>query len=318
VHKIVPDLVKAAQEAVEENRFAGQLIKRSGKRVKVLKLKEVEGWWLVSVPELQAAGHFPALTRRQREDITYILALDAECPVRQHLITHREWWNNEENANALDELYWAAALWYDGRTTAYRFDRRSSQPPSFETDWPEGGEKLKPRTLLRRLREAADLRELGPDVRFSHLDCYEDPPAEGEHSLRVLRSSHQVSSVGKQLHNCARSYINRVKEHGYVLVAAFEGEKPTALAGWDHRRGRQWDHRPVAVNNRNVDAGVRKKFDEFLPALVKAKPKGDVTCSRHELYAGLSARNRQYLEFVRGIGTVHPDYRQVHPDLPGE
>ena len=89
------------------------------------------------------------------------------------------------------------------------------------------------------------------------------------HSLRVLRSSHQVSRVGKQLHNCAGSYINRVKG-GYVLVAAFEGEKPTALAGWDPRRGRQWDHRPVVTNNRNADAGVRAKFDAFLPALVKS------------------------------------------------
>lgn len=142
-------------------------------------------------------------------------------------------------------------------------------------DWPEGGEKLKPPTLLRRLREVADLRQLGPDVRFAHLDCYEDPPAGGEHSLRVLRSSHQISRVAKQLHNCAGGYINRVKEHGYVLVAAFEGEKPTALAGY--AGGRQWDHRPVAVNNRNVDAGVLAKFDEFLPALVKAK--GDVTRS---------------------------------------
>ena len=78
------------------------------------------------------------------------------------------------------------------------------------------------------------------------------------------------SRVGKQLHNCAGGYIDRVKR-GYVLVAAFEGEKPTALAGWDHRRGRQWDHRPVAVNNKNVDAVVQAKFDEFLPALVKAK-----------------------------------------------
>ena len=77
-------------------------------------------------------------------------------------------------------------------------------------------------------------------------------------------------------------------------------------------------HRPVAVNNRNVDAGVLAKFDTFLPALVKAKPKGDVTRSSLDHQAGLSARNRQYLEFVRGIGTVHPDFRQVHPDLPGE
>ena len=145
-------------------------------------------------------------------------------------------------------------------------------------DWPLGGEKLKPPTLLRRLREVADLRQLGPDVHFSHLDRYEDPPAEGEHSLRVLRSSHQISRVAKQLRNCAGGYINEVKRGGYVLVAAFEGEKPTALAGY--AGGSEWDHRPVASSNRNVDAGVQAKFDRFLPALVKAK--GDITRSNQE------------------------------------
>ena len=256
VHKIVPDLVKAAQ-----NGISGLDSERVRRRLQ-------DGWWLVSVPELQAAGHFPALTRRQRVDIGLILGLDAECPVRQHLITHHEWWNDEENANALDELA-EAAHWY--RLSADEDFLEAMGPGRNRwTDWPEGGEKLKPPTLLRRLREAADLRQLGPDVHFSHLDRYEDPPAEGEHSLRVLRSSHQVSRVAKQLHNCAGSYINRVKG-GYVLVAAFEGEKPTALAGWDPAGGRQWDHRPVAVNNRNADAGLRAKFDKFLPALMKSR-----------------------------------------------
>ena len=69
VHKIVPDLVIAAQEALE-NSIRG--------------VNPTNGWWIVSVPELQAAGHFPALTPRQREYIISILALDAECPPRVH------------------------------------------------------------------------------------------------------------------------------------------------------------------------------------------------------------------------------------------
>ena len=92
VHKIVPDLVKAAQEALETAPKAFEKILRteSGFGPNLGRWCLTTGWFLVSVPELQAAGHFPALTRGQRQYIVRILALDAECPVRQHLITHHE------------------------------------------------------------------------------------------------------------------------------------------------------------------------------------------------------------------------------------
>ena len=81
------------------------------------------GWpfWLVGVDELQAVGHFPALRHDQRKHIVIILALDS-CPVRQHLITYHEWWNNEENANALDELNRMATRWYAGRPSRWVSD----------------------------------------------------------------------------------------------------------------------------------------------------------------------------------------------------
>ena len=298
VHKIVPDLVKAAQEAL-----ALETAQKAFEKIPESRRWYLDpSWFLVSVPELQAAGHFPALTPRQRAYIVRILALDAECPVRQHLIAHHEWWNDDENANALDELA-AAAQWYKSHIQLPPFfflkwsvhGRHVELPPWM--DWPLGGEKLKPPTLLRRLREVADLRQLGPDVHFSHLDRYEDPPAEGEHSLRVLRSSHQISRVAKQLRNCARSYISQVKG-GYVLVAAFEGEKPTALAGY--AGGSEWDHRPVASSNRNVDAGVQAKFDRFLPALVKSAT-GDDARSSSTPRVELNASDRARVELALGL-----------------
>ena len=126
--------------------------------------------------------------------------------MRQHLITHHEWWNDEENANALDELR-MMGIFYNSERNRW-------------TDWPEGGEKLKPPT-----RSAASARPQRLTARsgraISHLDCYEDPPAE-ENTLSA-RGARTRSPVWRQLHNCAGGYIDRVKR-GYVLVAAFEGE----------------------------------------------------------------------------------------------
>ena len=163
-------------------------------------------------------------------------------PQRRHLITHSKWWDDGENANALDELV---------------------APGS---DWPEGGETLPPPTLLRRLREAAELRRLGPDVRFSHLDGIEDPPTDGDASLRVLRSSHEIERVGTALRNCAGSYIRRVKRGDYALVALYKGDKVEALAGYA-RGGRSWDHKPVASCKRNTSVQVQARFDTFLQTL---------------------------------------------------
>jgi len=201
--------------------------------------------WLFSVHALQAFGHFPALARdnpRALRHVEAILAEPTESPQRRHLITHSKWWDDGENANALDELV---------------------APGS---DWPEGGETLPPRPLLRRLREAAALWWHGPDVRFSHLDAIEDPPTDGDASLRVLRSSHEIVHVGKALHNCAGSYIDRVKRGDYALVALYKGDKVEALAGYA-RGGRSWDHKPVASCNRNTSLQVQARFDTFLQTL---------------------------------------------------
>ena len=214
--------------------------------------------WLVSVHELQAVGHFPALRHDQRKYIVETLTAGPQNPARQHLINHHAWWNNDENANALDELK-RMAIWYDHGSSRWA------------SDWPEGGEKLKPPTLLRRLREAEARRSLGPDVHFAHLDCIADPPAEGKLALRVLRRSHDVVHIATQLGNCARSYIGRVKSGRYVLVGAFEGEKPKALAGYA-AGGAGWDHPPVAFGNKNVDSGTGALFDAFLPALENWTP----------------------------------------------
>ena len=203
------------------------------------------GLWIFSPHALRAFGHFPALARDNPdalEHVEAILALGAESPQRQHLITHSKWWDDGDHANALDELV------------------------APESDWPEDGETLPPPTLLRRLRESAELRRLGPDMRFTHLDAIKDPPADGDASLRVLRSSHEIERVGKELHNCAGSYARRVRSGNYALVALFKGDKVEALAGY--ARGRNsWDHMPVASCNRNASKEFKARFDTFLPTL---------------------------------------------------
>ena len=117
----------------------------------MLDVARANGWewpfWLVSVGELHAAGHFSAIRlERTRAQLEYgypptlirILTAGPQNPARQHLINHHEWWNNEENAIAMDEL----------DRMASRYEHGSSR---WESDWPEGGEKLRPPVLLRRL-----------------------------------------------------------------------------------------------------------------------------------------------------------------------
>jgi hypothetical protein len=254
--------------------------------------------WLVGVDELQAVGHFPALRHDQRKYFVEILTYGPQNPARQHLITHHEWWNDEENANALDELKRVAAEY---ETASNEWHALSTKPglqklrwerSRWMSDWPEGGEKLKPPTLLRRLREAELRRQLGPDIHFAHLDCIADPPAEGKLALRVLRRSHHIAHVAEKLSNCARSYIGRVQRGRYVLVGAFDGEKPKALAGYA-AGGAGWNHRPVLFGNKNVDGGTGALFDAFLPALENWTPaapppkyEGGDDWDEHEEYEG--------------------------------
>ena len=115
----------------------------------------------------------------------------------------------------------------------------------------------------------------GPDVRFTHLDAVKDPPADGDASLRVLRSSHELDRVGEKLRNCAGSYGFRVSSGNYALVALYKGDKVEALAGYA-RGGRSWDHRPVAKCNRNASEEVLARFDTFLPTLREWKEKTQI------------------------------------------
>ena len=103
-------------------------------------------------------------------------------------------------------------------------------------------------------------------MRFSHLDAVEDPPVDGDASLRVLRSSHEIERVGKELRNCAGSYAGEVRSGNYALVALFKGDKVEALAGYA-LGGRSWDHRAVGSCNRDASEEVRARFDTFLPTL---------------------------------------------------
>ena len=56
-----------------------------------------------------------------------------------------------------------------------------------------------------------------------------------------------------------------------MLVGAFDGEEPKALAGYAAGGG-GWDHRPVFFGNKNVDSGTGALFDAFLPALESWTP----------------------------------------------
>ena len=62
--------------------------------------------WVPSPAELQATAYFPALRvdwlRHQK--VASILALPDTNPLRMHLIRHRDWWNDLNHIDALDEI----------------------------------------------------------------------------------------------------------------------------------------------------------------------------------------------------------------------
>lgn len=219
--------------------------------------------------------------------------------MRVSLIRHAQWWS--ENPNVLDELeqladaYIAqiptgAANTLDGLEREWRrleaharhaqqearqaqaavreFQAHEQAQERWAAAWPEGGDEMRPSTLLQHAREAERLRQLGPDEEFRGLDAVADAPADGEYSLRVLRSKHQVAHVAESLRNCARAYIDRCREGRYLLVALYRGEAPVALAGYDAARGGEaWDHPPVASSNRNATLDVQARFDAYLSTL---------------------------------------------------
>jgi hypothetical protein len=88
--------------------------------------------WVLRPIELQIFGHFPKVMQPQLAVgsgcdsaswyLKEILLSPDTSPARQHLIRFHHWWNDESNANALDELYKLNKSWREeigGRTLRY-------------------------------------------------------------------------------------------------------------------------------------------------------------------------------------------------------
>ena len=138
---------------------------------------------LVLTPtELRAHAYFPAVvSSKEWEQLCPTLLLPLFCvPLRdgrlrrppkiwrleslladltsepcQHLIRFAQWWNNEDNSNALDEILQDNS-----------FLRLSSPLPH---GWPDGAVGMSPPQLLNKLREAQRLRVHGPNQRYSSV-----------------------------------------------------------------------------------------------------------------------------------------------------
>ena len=271
LQKRTKKLTNSAIKLIEEHRLSAALHTLAGSTLAAC---------LPITPDaLRSFGHFPALRGHPRalRRASKILALDHDSPPLKHLVAHASWWNDVENANALDELE-RAADWYtsnNGNCAVATQTTRWAQ--RWALRWPEGGEAMPPRTLLNCMRELKRhrqlVRQLGPDERYAHLDSLEDPPAEpgSTHVLRVLRSKYDVAMAADELNNCALSYAERVKRRKYVLVAMVDGTgRAKALAGYVTERNlgqASWDHDPVERGNRTASAEKRALFDAFLPTL---------------------------------------------------
>ena len=83
---------------------------------------------------------------------------------------------------------------------------------------------MKPRQLLNTLRLEERKRQVGPEIRFHHLDKL---PNVG--NCRVLRTNHEIFHVAEKLNNCATSYISGVKSERLVLVV-LKNTKGTPVA----------------------------------------------------------------------------------------
>jgi len=211
-------------------------------------------FWLVPVHELQALGHFSkALDGNPYEEtrlylhLCHILKSPDDDPFKQHLIRHSDYWNDPDNIGSIDEL------------TGYE-----------SCDWPDGRDDMEPRQLLNCLREAEELRALGPNVEYEYL---KDLPDKG--SLRVLRSSHQVALVASKLKNCASVFAGSVERKELVLVVLEDTSgKPIALGSLRIPPiGRTlsefaWEEIREASNRRPSDE-TRKEFYEYSGTLLE-------------------------------------------------
>ena len=228
--------------------------------------------WVFSTHEIRSYGHFPALRQNPEalRRVHNILESGHESPPCKHLVRFATFWGDVDHVDVLDELE-AAADWY----RAWRHNSSPETSRRWSEGWPDGGEAMPPQMLLNCMRELERQRQLGPDVRYQHLDGLADPIPEpnGEQKLRVLRSKHDVARAAKELRNCALSYADRVQAGQYVLVAMVSSTGcAEALAGFQRTAGNRehsqtWNHRPVEKNNRPASESMLNLFNSYLPAL---------------------------------------------------
>jgi len=172
-------------------------------------------WWLLSVHEVQALGHFP-LAFEQAEDprwnlgnLAKILSLDEEHPVRQHVLRNHAYWNNLDNAGSLDELVdildWRQYIMEHHDVANYTPDRLL--------------EALRPRQEPHLHIEPN--MHIEPNIQFDFLSTLEDVG-----DLVVLRSTEEMVEAGRRLHNCAGTQMWKAlaSQGSSILVALRRGE----------------------------------------------------------------------------------------------
>ena len=164
-------------------------------------------FWLVTVREEQLSGYFQqavttGVSGNDKMAMSYIqrlLTRPESCPARQHLQRYRDYWNNADMIGSLDEL--AIAV------------ENNSFPPDIAD--------MRPKPLLRRLRQDCVIREVGGDLTFDYLKELPDILRGGKR-LRVLRSKYQIYKVGQKLHNCvgraSMGYMRSVERRQSILV----------------------------------------------------------------------------------------------------
>jgi len=206
---------------------------------------------ILSPSELQAAVYFGQVTCSRIDDrvshVITVLRADETNPVRQHLIRYRHFWNDLDNAAMLDELAMSV--------------ERCSNPAYWPSDWTL---QMKPQELINRLRKLSVQRRAGLDVKYSHLDGLQDSK-----DLRVVRSSHQLVEVGRQLRNCAASYQSQIASKQCALVALVD-EKKRYIALGEYRF--QGQHARLAqlkkVSNQTATTEMKTAFEHYTRAII--------------------------------------------------
>ena len=208
---------------------------------------------ILSPSELQAAAYFGQVTAvtciddRVSDHVITVLRADETNPVRQHLIRYRHLWNDPDNAAMLNELAMSV--------------ERCSNPAYWPSDWTL---QMKPQELINRLRKLSVQRRAGPDVKYSHLDDLQDSK-----DLRVVRSSHQLVEVGRQLRNCAASYQSQIASEQCALVALVD-EKKRYIALGEYRF--QGQHARLAqlkkVSNQTATTEMKTAFEHYTRAII--------------------------------------------------